>query len=162
MLEFLLCSIDLSHFFFAVGVYASTCRKRIVAKNPSERRTKPSFGELHVISLQETASVLGKSCSWEFSSPSNYLLNLHFVNYTSSTSGYNCSGCFAVIKKSITEDNAVERSVWYCGRSPLPGIRINGTVEIELHCNAKDSNDSSVSMAVLIEATTGRTYYTVF
>ena len=115
---------------------------------------KQKVEEIHVLSLQNIKSVSNKFCSWEFSSPDNFLLNIHFINFTSPKRGSDCSGCFAYIKKKFSENNRVDVSEPYCGQSQLPGIRVNGTVEIELHCNVNHTNSSNLAMAILLEATT--------
>ena len=94
------------------------------------------------------------SCSWEFSSPNLFLLNLQIVNFTTPFAGKDCKGFYAVIKRTFKENNKVEVSQRYCGQVRLPGIRINGTVEIELHYNIQHSNNTNMAMAVLLEAST--------
>ena len=111
-----------------------------------------TFGEIHVLSLQQSTSVSQRSCVWQFSAPKDFLLNLHFINFTSVISSHNCNGCFAKIKKIFKGDSTIQVSGQYCGRSNLPGIQINGTVEIELQCNRSFS--SYLAMTVLIEAAT--------
>ena len=124
-----------------------------MAKEPHLSWDDNDFGEIHVLDPGSSKPIANGSCAWEFSSPDNYLLNVQFVNFTSQgSSDPDCSRFYALIKKTFYSDHLIEEvSDPFCGQFHPNGIRINGTVQIELHYGVLQSN---FSMAVLIEAST--------
>lgn len=131
---------------------ASVCTTEVTAKEPSYEPIG-KFGELHILNISSTSSQT--LCIWRFSSPRNYYLNLLFINFTTTENtvvGSDCKGSYASIKIHDSETGTAKTLDRYCGQRRMSGIRINGTVEIEMHRVTGIANDGDVSMAAFVES----------
>ena len=133
------------------GSKASGCPIELTAKEPKYGRDG-KFGEVHVLTFSKTSG--NTSCLWRFSSAKKNLLNLLFINITaqSTSSGSGCNGNYALIKTHDAESLSSTTFEPYCGERSLPGIRINGTVEIELHDRGHMPGGRGISLAVFVES----------
>eukprot|EP00112_Aurelia_sp_Birch-Aquarium-sp1_P010422 Seg2224.1 transcript_id=Seg2224.1/GoldUCD/mRNA.D3Y31 product=Fucolectin-1 protein_id=Seg2224.1/GoldUCD/D3Y31 len=136
---------------FAGGSKASGCPIEVTAKEPNYG-SEGKFGEVHILSFSTTSG--STSCLWRFSSAKKNLLNLLFINITAQTkaSRSGCNGNYALIKTHDAERLSSTTFDPYCGERSLPGIRINGTIEIELHDRGSRSVDRGISLAVFVES----------
>ena len=109
-----------------------------------------------------------RTCKWIFSPPINFVLNIFFINATVSgfQAGHICGNAntnFITIRKVDNDNSTVDTLQPYCGERELNGIRIMGTVEIELHYNEIALNGNGLSLAVMYEASLkGKSYHPVF
>ncbi|XP_065066382.1 cubilin-like isoform X3 [Rhopilema esculentum] len=131
----------------------ATCEQKIVADLPSLSKIR-EFGKIYSIEMPSSSPFSNGTCSWEFSSPENYLLNLYFINITSpqKSSGSDCSGNYFLIKSSDSGRSTLDVSQQFCWQRALPRLRVNGTVTVELHYNQNTVKGAGLSMAVSVEA----------
>ena len=145
-------SKPISRFIYLLGTFgAATCGENITAKVP-RYNVGEQFGEIYVLSSPTASNVT--YCKWTFSNPQKFLLNIFFVNITvpGTSKVKDCTDNYVKIRKYDVENKTFLALKPYCGDRKLPGIRINGSIEIAMHLKRGLANSSEMSMAVRIEA----------
>ena len=136
--------------YYLSGIICSNiCEQQIKIAEPRHSLSENN-DKIFVLSLDQSMNTT--KCLWNFSTTSNFLLNLIFLNYTSllAPAGSGCKTDYYLIRTFDLDTNTTSVSGPFCGQRQH-GIRINGIISIELVAQ-KLQYVVGLSLAVLIEA----------
>ena len=129
-------------------VCANGCENHINIGEPRHSSSE-NKDTIYVLAIDEWFN--STKCTWKFSTKSDFLLNLFFLNYTSLVpAGSDCKICYYMVRVFDSSTNTSFVYGPYCGQKQR-GIRVSGVITIELVAQ-RQQYISGLSLAILVEA----------